>query len=127
MRGGEQALANIRKLVAIPTLPRGRSIDEAVGYLRRRRDELVDREGLAVIDQTDAVRVLTVHGAKGSSFRSSSCRRRTRVRRAPPNRYGWRAADGISMTLSPGAGATASDPRRQPGMHRYLQQRDQHD
>ena len=45
LRGGEQALANVRKLVAILRTLAGRSIDEAVAYLHRRRDELADREG----------------------------------------------------------------------------------
>lgn len=117
VNGGEQALANIRKLVAITRDLAGRSIDEVVAYLRRRRDELADREGLAVIDQTDAVRILTVHGAKGLEFPTVFVPE-AHVR--APERYEpvrWRTADGIAVTLVPDV---LGEKRRQPGLYRYL-------
>ncbi len=121
VHGGEQALANIRKLVAITRDLAGRSIDEVVAYLRRRRDELADREGLAVIDQTDAVRILTIHGAKGLEFPIVFVpEAHVRV----PERYEavrWRPEDGIAMTLVPGA---LGGRRRQPGLYRYLRELD---
>ncbi len=121
VNGGEQALANVRKLVAITRDLAGRSIDEVVAYLRRRRDELADREGLAVIDQTDAVRILTVHGAKGLEFPIVFVPE-AHVR--APERYEpvrWRPADGIAVTLVPGA---LGEKRRQPGFYRYLRDLD---
>lgn len=121
VNGGEQALANVRKLVAITRDLAGRSIDEVVAYLRRRRDELADREGLAVIDQTDAVRILTVHGAKGLEFPIVFVPE-AHVR--APERYEpvrWRPADGLAVTLVPGA---LGEKRRQPGFYRYLRDLD---
>lgn len=121
VNGGEQALANVRKLVAITRDLAGRSIDEVVAYLRRRRDELADREGLAVIDQTDAVRILTVHGAKGLEFPIVFVPE-AHVR--APERYEpvrWRPADGLAVTLVADA---LGQKRRQPGWYRYLRGRD---
>ena len=68
LQGGDQALANIRKFVDLARQLAGNSLDEFVTYVRRRRDELQAREGQAVLDQSDAVRLLTVHGAKGLQF-----------------------------------------------------------
>ena len=68
LQGGDQALANIRKFVDLARQLAGTSLDEFVAYVRRRRDELQAREGQAVLDQSDAVRLLTVHGAKGLQF-----------------------------------------------------------
>ena len=124
VNGGEQALANVRKLAAITRDLAGRSIDEVVDYLRRRRDELADREGLAVIDQTDAVRILTIHGAKGLEFPIVFVPE-AHVR--APERFDavlWRPTHGIAMTLVPGA---LGEARRRPGLYRYLRSLDRGD
>ena len=70
LQGGDQALANVRKFVGIARTLSDHSLDELVTYVRRRRDELAAREGLAVLDDSDAVRLMTVHGAKGLEFPS---------------------------------------------------------
>ena len=118
LRGGEQALANIRKLVTILRTLAGRSIDETVTYLRRRRDELVDREGLAVVDRTDAVRLLTIHGAKGLEFPIVFVPEAHVRSPETHDSIRWRVDDGIAVTLR--ADAASPDRRRRPGLYRHL-------
>ena len=55
LQGGDQALANIRKFVALARTLADHSLDEFVTYVRRRRDELTAREGQAVLDASEAV------------------------------------------------------------------------
>ena len=68
LQGGDQALANIRKFVELARTLADHSLDEFVTYVQRRRDELEAREGQAVLDDSYAVRLLTIHGAKGLEF-----------------------------------------------------------
>ena len=68
LAGGEQALANIRKLLRIVRTLAGQPLSEVVSYLEARRDDLDPREGPATLDRPDAVQLMTVHGAKGLEF-----------------------------------------------------------
>src|SRR5690606_4290179 len=60
LSGGEQALANIRKLVRLCRGLSGFTLTEVVDYLEGRRDDLVAREGPAVLDRPNAVQLMTV-------------------------------------------------------------------
>ena len=122
LQGGEQALANIRKFVGIARTLSDHSLDELVTYVRRRRDELVAREGLAVLDDSDAVRLLTVHGAKGLEFPIVFVPEGHLRSRESPDEVRWRE-EGIAPTLSKDLGSTGN--RRRPGFYSYLLQRDE--
>ena len=122
LQGGEQALANVRKFVAIARTLSDHSLDELVTYVRRRRDELAAREGLAVLDDSDAVRLLTVHGAKGLEFPIVFVPEGHLRSRESYDQVRWRE-EGIAPTLSKEVGATGS--RRRPGFYSYLLQRDE--
>ena len=123
LQGGEQALANIRKLVGIARTLSDHSLDELVAYLRRRRDELDAREGLAVLDESDAVRLLTIHGAKGLEFPIVFVPEAHLPSRGSYDAVRWRAEEGISLTLAPAADAEERR-RRRPGFYSYLLERD---
>ena len=123
LQGGDQALANIRKLVGLARTLSDHSLDELVTYLRRRRDELAAREGQAVLDDSEAVRLLTIHGAKGLEFPIVFVPEAHLASRESYDPVRWRAEEGISLTLAKRVGATGSRPR--PGFYAYLLARDQ--
>ena len=122
LQGGEQALANIRKFAGIARTLADHSLDEFVTYVRRRRDELAAREGLAVLDDSDAVRLMTVHGAKGLEFPIVFVPEAHLPSRLSYDQVRWRD-EGIAPTLGQEVGS--DDRRRRPGFYSYLLQRDQ--
>ncbi len=120
--GGEQSLANIRKLVTMLRDLGGQSLDEAALYLRRRLEDTLVREGQAPLDDLDAVRILTIHGAKGLEFPVVLV---PECDVSPRNSYDtvrWRRHEGISATLSPDL--ESDDKRRRPGFYSLLEQHD---
>lgn len=119
IRGGDQAVANIRKLVSIARQLADHSVDEVVDYLEARRDELSAREGLAVMDDSDAVRLMTIHGAKGLEFPIVCIPEADVSLRAASDTVRWRSNDGISLTLSQ-AFNPDSPNRPRPGFYSHL-------
>ena len=122
LAGGEQARANIRKLLRIVRTLAGHPLFEVVTYLEQRRDDLDPREGPATLDRPDAVQLMTVHGAKGLEFpivfvpeaHLASIRSWDAVR--------WSRADGVSVTLTPDEDDTT---RPRPGFYAHLARRDE--
>ncbi len=123
LQGGDQALANIRKFVDLARQLAGNSLDEFVTYVRRRRDELQAREGQAVLDQSDAVRLLTVHGAKGLQFPIVFVPEAHLPSRVSYEAVRWRTEEGISVTLQKEVESDETS-RRRPGFYSYLVERD---
>lgn len=124
LQGGDQALANIRKFVGMARTLAGRSLDEFVLYVRRRRDELTAREGQAVLDDTDAVRILTIHGAKGLDWPIVFVPEGHLEARGSAPYVNFRAEDGIAFTLELDADADAAR-RPRSGFYQFLHDRDE--
>ena len=122
LQGGDQALANIRKFVELARTLADHSLDEFVTYVQRRRDELEAREGQAVLDDSNAVRLLTIHGAKGLEFPIVFVPEAHIVPHRSWESVRWRSEEGVSLTLTP---PEEGGNRRRPGFYSYLMERDQ--
>ncbi len=119
--GGEQILANIRKLLRIVRTLAGQPLSEVVSYLEQRRDELDPREGPATLDRPDAVQLMTVHGAKGLEFPIVFV---PEAHLKPPTGSSvvrWSREDGVSVTLERG---DDDDRRPRPGFYKHLARQD---
>ena len=123
LAGGIQASANIRKFVGILRGLRGRSLDEAASYLLRRIEDATIREGQAPLDDLDAVRLMTIHGAKGLEFPIVFVPECDVTRRNSFSYVQWRRDEGISATLS--VDMDEDTRRRRPGFYSYLARRDE--
>lgn len=122
LEGGDQARANIRKLVRIVRTLAGYTLPEVVEYLEQRRDEVDVREGPAVLDQPDAVQIMTVHAAKGLEFPIVWIPEAHLARPASNDVIRWRRDEGVSATLV----RDEDDPSRpRPGFYAHLRQRDE--
>ena len=122
IEGGEQAVANIRKLVRMVRTLAGYTLPEVVEYLDQRREDLDVREAPAVLDRPDAVQVMTVHASKGLEFPIVWV---PEAHTAPPPSYDvirWRRDEGVSATLQRGEEDTS---RPRPGFYAHLRQRDE--
>ena len=122
--GGEQSVANIRKLVRICRELAGYTLTQVVDYLVQRRDELLTREGPAVLDRPDAVQVMTIHGAKGLEFPIVFVPQAHDGARTSYDAIRWRVGDGVSMTLERDED---DDARPRPGFYSHLANLDRGD
>ena len=123
LQGGDQALANIRKVVGLSRTLGNHSLDELVSYIRRRRDELEAREGQAVLDTSGRRCACSPYtGPRAWSSPSSSYPRPTFHRvgtTTPSDGAPMRASPSPSTRRSARAGAVGV-----PGFYSHLTERD---
>lgn len=122
--GGEQVLANIRKLLRIVRGLASYPLNRVVEYLAQRRDDQLGREGPAILDRRNAVQIMTVHGAKGLEFPVVFVPEGHLAAPASNETILWRREDGVSFTLDD---RDENDKRQQPGFHAFLKSRDSED
>ena len=122
LAGGEQARANIRKLLRIVRTLAGHPLSEVVSYLEQRRDDLDPREGPATLDRPDAVQLMTVHGAKGLEFPIVFVPEAHLSSWSTWDAVRWSRSDGVSVTLERDED---DNTRPRPGFYAHLQQQDQ--
>ena len=119
--GGEQILANIRKLLRIVRTLTGQPLSEVVAYLEQRRDDLDPREGPAVLDRPDAAQLMTVHGAKGLEFPIVFVPEAHTGPQPSWDVVRWSHTEGVSLTLA----REENDERRpRPGFYSHLARQD---
>ena len=121
LAGGEQALANIRKLLRIVRTLAGQPLTEVVSYLEARRDDLDPREGPATLDRPDAVQLMTVHGAKGLEFPIVFVPEAHLSSKTAHEAVRW-SPEGISVTLER---EEDDETRPRPGFYAHLFLHDQ--
>ncbi len=119
--GGEQVLANIRKLLRIVRGLSAYPLSQVVEYLARRRDDQLGREGPAILDRRNAVQLMTVHGAKGLEFPVVFVPEGHLPAFASNEVIRWRRDDGVSFTLDE---RDENERRLQPGFHAFLRRQD---
>ncbi|MGK2965457.1 MAG: UvrD-helicase domain-containing protein [Tepidiformaceae bacterium] len=114
--GGEQAVANIRKLTDLARTLSDRSLDEFVEYVGLRVDAEV-REAQAVTADRDAVRIMTIHGAKGLEFPIVFVPEANMSSHGDYQPIRWDPELGLAATLEK---PVSTETRVQTGLHRLI-------